>query len=101
MEAIDRNLVAAYLLVKGTPGIAKSKLYFTERGRKVVEWMLQEGYIAQKGTGCYLTEHGEEIGALWAKVAEDARQDEDIEQLIHSIEDRYNKRLALIKSKKE
>lgn len=91
--------MAAYLLVKGTPGIAKSKLWFTERGRKVVEWMIAEGYITQVGSGCYLTERGETVGALWAQVGEDAGQDEDVEQLIKSIEDRYNKRLEMLRKK--
>lgn len=94
MEVIDRNLMAAYLLLKGTPGIAKSKLYFTEYGRKVVEWMLSAGYAEQRGSGCYLTERGETAGALWVEVAKDADQGDDIEDLLDSIEERYNKRLA-------
>ena len=100
MDVIDRNLLASYLLVKGTPGIPKSKLWFTDRGRRIVEWMIAEGYIEQQGSGCYLSERGEEIGALWARVAEDAGQGDDIAQLIASIEDRYNRRLESLRSKK-
>lgn len=91
--------MAAYLLVKGTPGIAKSKLWFTERGRKVVEWLLDEEYIVQEGSGCYLTDKGEKVGRLWVAVAKEAGQDDDIEQLVNSINERYNKRLASLRKK--
>lgn len=99
MDVIDRNLIACYLLVKGTPGIAKSRLYFTEHGRDVVEWMLSNEYIVQLGSGCYLGQKGEDIGESWVAVARDAGQEEDIARLIGSIEDRYNKRLEKAKAK--
>lgn len=94
MEVIDRNLLAAYLLVKGTPGIAKSRLYLTAHGRDVVEWMIENHYIVQEGSGCYLGYRAEDIGPSWAAVARDAEQDEDVEQLIRAIEARYSKRLV-------
>lgn len=93
LGVIDRNAAAAYLIARRNPGCPKSMLYISPRARRMVEWMLEDGYLMPDGKGVRLTDRGERMGEEWMQVAYEAGQGSDIEQLVEATLERYAGRL--------
>ena len=92
-DIIDRNILAALVLVRDMPGRPKSSLYVSAKGMRVVDRMLELGLLEQVGGGVVLTEEGEEVGDRLMALAGIFGQEDDACDLARATARRYARRL--------
>ena len=88
------NAIAIYVMVKGEPGIKRSRLYKASHGKEIFDRMASAGLVEDRGeAGCYLTPLGETIGASMASFVDLMGESSLVEAYVADMVDWYQDKI--------